>query len=284
MAAARQGRHAAGGQFGPCGARRLAGPSAAALTRRDALLSALLDGVLPAACLQRAAPPRQRRGGERGPPHRRARLRSRRHTRAAAHGQLGPGRRLGGDRDAYALHHGRRTSQTGESLRPVRRLPGEPGHGGAAARWLVRVRHAGAQAACGRLRLPGRRPRSVRRRGRGQVLRPGHPDARRPRTAGPADRGAAVAGDALVRSAAADEGQSPRAGPGPGDRGAQGAGRGHDTDSRRHLRRGHRRAPAGLAYAPALLARRPGAPREVSPAGKAPSAGAAPGTGERGPG
>ena len=176
-----------------------------ALPGRDALLPALLDGVLPAAGLDSrsasatASTSRTCTISTDG-----ARRRPRRRPRAAAHGQLGPGGRLGRPprlRTPFTTVAERLKPETlydrFVAYREGLGMEVLPHTGG------VRLRHAGPAAAGRRPGLPGRRPRPVRLRCRGEVLRRGHPDARRPGPAGPADRGAAAAGHALVRRLAA---------------------------------------------------------------------------------
>ena len=211
-----QGRAAPGGEPRPGRAGRRTAAARRALPGRDALLHALLDGVLPAAGLEQGPDKDRLRAGGRAPPGGRPQERPRRHPGAAAHGQLGPGGCLGHHQARRPLHHRRRAPQARDALRPLRRLPRGPGHGGAAAHRRLGLRHPGPAAAGRRPGLPGRRPRSVRLRDRGQVLRRGDADAGRTRDARPADRRDAAAGHPLVRR----HPRHARPGP-PADRGAR---------------------------------------------------------------
>ena len=74
------------------------------------------------------------------------------------------------------VHHSRRAAQAAIAVRPVRRLPREPGHGGPGAHRRPAAAHRGARRAARRERggLPGRRPGPVahRRRGRASSASP----------------------------------------------------------------------------------------------------------------
>jgi hypothetical protein len=156
-----------------------------------------------------------------------ARLRPRRHRRAAAHGQLGPRGRLGRHPHRRRLHHRRRAAQAGEAVRALPALPRVHRHGGAPAdRRQRHLRRADAAGALGRPGLPGGRARPDRARRAGRVLRRDHEAARRTRRAGRGHQGRPVPGHPLVRR---DE-------PAREDlAGARGPGRGHQAAEDRQL-------------------------------------------------
>src|ERR1700761_188571 len=231
--------------------------AAPGLPGRDALLRALLDGSVPAAHHHPGADPaghEDQPGGRAGAGRRQ--IRPRGDLRAAAHGQLGSGRgllrRLRGP-----LRHRGRAAQAGVGVRHVRRLPREPGHGGAPAdRRPQRVRGPGPAAAPGRADLPALRPGPDRERCRGRVLRGPGPDGGRAGRPGHPDRRLAAGGDAVVHRGGLGGRRQPGH-PGPGRGGPQGQGRGHDPGTGPSLRAGHRRAPGRLAHAAAGVHRRP---------------------------
>lgn len=103
--------------------------------------------------------------------------------------------------------------------------------------------------------LPGRRPRSVRVRRRGEVLRRHRAHARGPGDTRPADRRPAPPGHPLVRRVARHARTDPRPHRGARDRYPRRKDVCHDAGAGRRLRHRDRRPPGGLAHAAATLAR-----------------------------
>ena len=123
-----------------------------------------------------------------------------RDLRAAAHGQLGPGRGMDHRPGGRLVHHGHGAPGARVAVRAVRRVPRGTGHGGAACqRRTPPVRRAGPAAAGGQAGLPAVRPGRDRRRHRGGLLRREGADDGRAGRAGRADRRRADAGHAVVR-------------------------------------------------------------------------------------
>ena len=226
----------------------------------DALLRPVLDGGLPAAGDPGAEADRAHRAHRprRGRP-RLSQVRPRRGVRAAAHGQLGLGRRLDHRRRGRLLYNGDGAAQAGVRLRQVRRLPRRPRHGGTA-----RQRGSGEQvrdtvraAAGGQARVPASRQGRHRRGHRGGVLRREGTDDGRLRRARPAHRRGDVPGARLWY-------EGDRLGihvapeiPVPARGGQKAQGGGDDAGSRVLLRGWYQAAPGRLAHAAAGLRRRP---------------------------
>src|SRR5271169_798036 len=244
------------------GRQATAGP----VPRRAALLRAVLARGVPAAGDSRRAD-RVRdahQPGRGGGPVRQPEGRPGRGHRAAAHGQLRAGRGLGRGARGRLVHHRRRAAAAGIGVRGVRPVPREPGHGSPAAdRRPQPVRDPRPAAARGRPGLPGQRPRPERHRRRGRDVR-GEGADRRDRRPGGANRRRADAGRDLVRGAGLGRAHL------PGDPGARvghpgGEGRGDEPAASPGLRGRHRRAPGGLAHAPAGLHRRHYCPWGTTP-------------------
>ena len=199
LAPAGQGRPAAAVQPRP-GGRPTGTESRPARPRRAALVRPLLAGVLPAA----GAVARTHRRADAHPrgaqPARRPRRGQGHDPRPAAHGQLGPRRRLAGAH-RRAVHDRRRAAQAGRDVStcssPSARGSGFEvlaASGGERPPFEVLDRPAAGR----RDALPAGRPRPHPERGSGDVLRRPRDDARRSGGAGAAYRRRADPDDALV--------------------------------------------------------------------------------------
>ena len=140
------------GGWRPTRARRARTPAPerlAELSRAGhALVPALLDGVLPAARLERGAGQDRLRLQGRAPPRPTASPPAGASILALPH--LANWDLAGAwvtTELETPVHHGRRAAQARDALRPLRRLPRGPRHGGPAAQRRRRLRHAGPAAA-----------------------------------------------------------------------------------------------------------------------------------------